>query len=120
MSDDDQTEVPPSFIALHADPRGRLRITRADLRQRYEWCEDMAQMLVERAQRVHHDIGVPQDEVIARIGAGLSDPASDVDAAESTWVLHRLAELLGWDWEEVAPKPHAASEADPDPGPTGR
>lgn len=111
MSDDDQTEVPPSFIALHADPRGRLRIARADLRQRYEWCEDMAQMLVERAQRVHHDLGVPQDEVIVRIGSGLSDPASHVDAAESTWVLHRLAELLGWDWDAVAP----ASDPDPDP-----
>ncbi|MGY0197012.1 hypothetical protein ACWA7J_18235 [Leptothrix sp. BB-4] len=103
MSDDDQIEIPASFIALHADPRGRLRIARTDLRQRYEWCEDMAQMLVERAQRVHHDLGVAQVDVIARIGAGLADPTSQVDAAESTWVLHRLAELLGWDWDEVAP-----------------
>ncbi len=103
MSEDDQTEVPPSFIALHADPRGRLRITRLDLRQRYEWCEDMAQMLVERAQQVHHDLGVAQDQVIARIGAGLADPSSQMDAAEAGWVLQRLAELLGWNWSEVAP-----------------
>ncbi len=109
MSDDFQIEVPPSFIALHVDARSRLRIPLAELRQRYEWCEDMAQQLVERAQRVHHDLGVAQDEVIARIGLGLADPASGTDAAESTWVLHRLAELLGWDWDAVAP----AAASDP-------
>jgi len=103
MSDDSQIEVPPSFLALHADARGRLRITRLDLQQRYEWCEDMAQMLVERAQQVHHDLGVAQDQVIARIGAGLADPASAVDTAEAGWVLQRLAELLNWNWSEVAP-----------------
>jgi hypothetical protein len=104
MSDDrPQIEIPPSFVALHSDARGRLRLARSELYDRYEWCEDMAQQLVERAQRVHHDLGVAQDQVIARIGAGLADPASQVDAAESTWVLHRLAELLGWDWDEVAP-----------------
>lgn len=103
MNEENQIEVPPSFIALHADARGRLRIAKSELRQRYEWCEDMAQMLVERAQQVHHDLGVAQDQVIARIGAGLADPTSQVDTAESTWVLRRLAELLGWDWDEVAP-----------------
>jgi hypothetical protein len=105
-----QIEVPPSFIALHADPRGRLRIAAAELRQRYEWCEDLAQQLVDRAQQVHHDLGVAQDQVIARIGAGLADPASQLDSDEPTWVLHRLAELLGWDWDEVAPP---APEAEP-------
>ncbi|MDP4301739.1 hypothetical protein [Leptothrix discophora] len=113
MSDDCQIEVPPSFTALHVDARSRLRIPLAELRQRYEWCEDMAQQLVERAQQVHHDLGVAQDQVIARIGAGLADPASQVDAAEAGWVLRRLAELLGWDWDEVAPPPDASDPQRP-------
>ncbi|MBC7993296.1 MAG: ATPase with chaperone activity, partial [Rhizobacter sp.] len=48
MSDDNQTEVPPSFIALFVEP-GRIKpnASRAEIQQRYEFCEDFASMLTE-------------------------------------------------------------------------
>ena len=49
MSDDNQLFVPPSFVALFHDARGRLREPKAQLLARYELCEDLAQLLVEQA-----------------------------------------------------------------------
>ena len=97
MSDDlNQIHIPPSFVAVHADARGRLRMPRDAFHQRYELCEDLAQTLVEHAQAVHHDQGVAQDDVLARIQAGLASADARVDPAEALWVVTRLAELLGW------------------------
>ena len=50
MNDDNQILVPPSFIAVHSDARGRLRERAEVLRQRYELCEALASHLVEHAQ----------------------------------------------------------------------
>lgn len=108
MSDDDQIHIPPSFEAVHADPRGRLMVRREVFRQRYELCEDMAQMLVEHSQALHHDQGLPEDLVLRRTLAGLASDASGFNPAEAVWVATRLAELLSW------PAPSAA--ADPYPG----
>lgn len=96
MSDDYQILIPPSFEAVHRDARGRLRLPRDDFRARYELCEDMAQMLVERSQAVHHDLGVAEDEILARTQTGLSSAESGFSEAEAVWVVTRLAELLGW------------------------
>ena len=101
MADDEyQIHIPPSFEAVHADARGRLKLRRDDFRQRYELCEDMAQLLVDHGQAVHHDQGVAEDEVLARIEAGLAGPGAGLepgfDPAEARWVVTRLAELLGW------------------------
>jgi hypothetical protein len=98
MSDDDQTLIPPSFQAVHADARGRLRLPRAVFRQRYELCEDLAQMLVERAQALRFALGVTEDDVLQRIAAGLQTPASGLEGGEPRWVSRRLAELLDWPW----------------------
>ena len=72
--DHDQTLIPPSFEALYRDARGRLTATRVQLAIRYELCEDMAQMLVEPSQAVHHDQGVSEDLVLARTQTGLATP----------------------------------------------
>lgn len=96
MSDDDQTLIPPSFEALYRDARGRLGLPRGEFRARYELCEDMAQLLVEPSQAVHHDQGVAEDEVLARTQAGLAGAGSGFSPAEAQWVVIRLAELLGW------------------------
>ena len=45
-TDEYQIPIPPSFHAVHADARGRLLLPVSEFRQRYELCEDMAQMLV--------------------------------------------------------------------------
>ena len=96
MSDESQITVPPSFVALFI-PEGRMKPTETKevLAHRYELCEDFAQMLVDRAQTRRWELGITEDDVLQRIGAGLED--SEVfTAAERGWVMTRLAELLGW------------------------
>ncbi len=97
MSDDYQIPIPPSFQALYVDARGRLTERLAVYRDRYELCEDMAQMLVDQCQALHHDIGVEHDLILLRTHAGLLMPESGFSAAEAGWVVTRLAELLGWE-----------------------
>ena len=98
MSDEYQIHIPPSFEAVHADRRGRLTLRRDEFRQRYELSEDMAQLLVEHSQALHHDQGVAEDEILTRTGAGLASEGSGFSPAEAAWVVTRLAELLGWRW----------------------
>lgn len=100
MSDDNQIYLPPSFHAVHADARGRLRLPLAEFRARYEWCEDLAQSLVERAQAIRFELGITEADVLERIGQALAGPAMGLDGGEPAWVLRRLAELLDWPWAE--------------------
>ncbi|HNU10443.1 MAG TPA: hypothetical protein PKJ45_03650 [Rubrivivax sp.] len=94
----DQTLIPPSFHAVHADARGRLRLSRDEFRARYELCEDLAQALVEQAQAIRHDLGVTEADVLVRIDAGLRSPDAGLAEGEAAWVMRRLAELLDWPW----------------------
>ena len=96
MSDEYQIHIPPSFEAVHADARGRRSVSITEFRNRYELCEDMAQMLVEHSQALHHDQGVSEDLILARTEAGLVTAESGFTQAEARWVVTRLAELLGW------------------------
>jgi hypothetical protein len=96
MSDEYQIEIPPSFYALYVDPRRRLTAPLARVRERYEACEDLAQMLVEQAETKLFELGVAHEDVLLRFHAGLAMPASMVSTAEAEWVTRRLAELLGW------------------------
>jgi len=96
MSDDYQIEIPPSFIAIYTDARRRLTVKLAELRQRYDLCEDTAQQLVEPGRHIHFDLGLTQDEVIDRLLAGLHDSDSGLTADEAVWVIKRMAELLDW------------------------
>ena len=51
MSADSQIYIPPSFVAIYSDARGRLQTTLDELAARYELCEDLANHLTEHAQR---------------------------------------------------------------------
>lgn len=100
MSEDSQIVVPPSFVALFVPP-GRIKPTapREHIAERYELCEDLAQMLTEQARTKLFELGVAERDVLERIDRGLRDDgagATLVDAAEATWVVRRLAELLDW------------------------
>lgn len=98
MEDPNQIEVPPSFSALFASPSGlRLLQPMSVVRQRYELCEDLAQMLTEQASVVMFKSGRSQRGVLQQMQAALTGPESVVDPAEAAWVVRRLAELLGWD-----------------------
>jgi len=98
MSDESQIEIPPSFIALFVPP-GRIKPTasRAEIQQRYEFCEDLATLLTEPAQARLWELGITETDVLGRMRDGLlAGEANSVNAAEADWVIRRLAELLGW------------------------
>lgn len=96
MFDDNQIFVPPSFIALYSDARGRLRESPEGVRTRYELCEDLASHLVGQAQTLYHVQAPSEAEILRRIHAGLGSAESGFLANEATWIVCRLAELLVW------------------------
>ena len=98
MGEDSQIVIPDSFLALFVlNGRLRPRAGRAEIAERYELCEDMAQMLVQPAANKHWDLGVDEGEVLRRIQQGLlADGAVPISTDEAQWVCCRLAELLGW------------------------
>jgi hypothetical protein len=103
MYDHNQIEVPDSFVALFIDPgRQRPNASRAEVSARYEFCEDLANHLFEYARAQHHDLGIDEGEVLARVLLGLQQPDSSVSPAEARWVVRRLAELESWPDPEVA------------------
>lgn len=97
MNDDSQIEVPPSFVALFVAP-GRIKPREpwAVIAQRYELCEDLAQMLTDTARTQLWELHATEADVLERIGRGLAAGPLDLTPDETQWVLHRLAELLGW------------------------
>jgi hypothetical protein len=98
MSDVNQIVTPPSFIALFVPP-GRIKPTesREFIAQRYELCEDMAQMLTDTAQTQLWDLGITEADVLQRVHQGLLATVEVLSAAEAGWVTQRLAEILNWD-----------------------
>ncbi|PUA99534.1 hypothetical protein C8C99_4422 [Acidovorax sp. 107] len=110
MYDDNQIHVPPSFMAVYTDARGRLTEKADGVRTRYELCEDLAGHLVEQAQTLYHLQAPSEAEILRRIHAGLCTAESGVPVAEATWITIRLAELLNWPCPElVAPEVRPAS-----------
>ncbi len=98
MSDENQIVVPPSFIALFVEPgRTRPNATRETITARYEFCEALATMLVERAQTLQWQLGITEADVLEKIHLGLQGDDAPVPANEADWIMKRLAELLEWD-----------------------
>jgi len=95
--DESQIQPPPSFLALFAAPSGhRLLQPIAFVRERYELCEDLAQMLTEQAATAQFKSGGSEAEVLEKMRLALSGAESPVQPEEAGWVVQRLAELLGW------------------------
>ena len=99
MSDESQIVVPASFIDLFVVP-GRIKPSapREHILERYEFCEDLATMLVDHARAKLWELGVAEEDVLERIHRGLLASEAGVNAVEAQWVARRLAELLGWAW----------------------
>ena len=96
MYEEQLSPLPASFVAVYAGPGGRLSQGVAQVRARYELCEDLASHLSPSAQALHHDDGLGEDDVLLRCHAGLNNPASGLSPGEADWVVRRLAELLRW------------------------
>ena len=103
--EDQQTEIPPSFLALYADARQRLREPLSVVRQRYELCEDLAQLLTGQALGLSQSGTVSDQEVLQRCLDGLRSTDSGLGADEAGWTVQRLAELLGWGWPSSPDRP---------------
>ena len=103
MSDDNQIEIPQSFIALYLKPgRERPSAPRDVVAARYEQCEDMAQTLIEHARAWAFKDNLGETEILLRCRQGLLAEGSGFTPPEAAWVIHRLAELL--DWTPPAPE----------------
>jgi len=108
---DSQFVIPPSFIQIFV-PAGKTRPTEARevIAQRYDLCEDMAQMLTETAREKHYSIGVPESDVLERMHTGLAADASVVSPDEALWIVRRLAELLRWELPDALRLPATTAD----------
>jgi hypothetical protein len=96
MSDESsQVFIPPSFIALFVPPgRQRPTASREHIAERYELCEDLAQMLVETTATQRWSLGITTDDALERVRRGLQSMDLDLTPDQREWVFTRLAELL--------------------------
>jgi hypothetical protein len=116
MGEETQVLVPEAFAALFVEPgRSRPTLPRAEIAQRHELCEDLAQSLTDRARLVLWEHGVAEEDVLLRIFQGLVSPDSGLLAAEAEWVTRRLAELLEWAQPGELPAPGATAAPSPAP-----
>jgi hypothetical protein len=97
MSDEYQIEIPQSFLALYTDTRRqRLHTPWQEVAQRYELCEDLANLLTTTARDMEFSLGIAESDVLSRCHQGLLGEGAVVTPPEAKWVVCRLAELLGW------------------------
>ncbi len=97
MSDDYQIDIPPSFLALYTDVRRqRLHTPWQEVAQRYELCEDLANLLTTTARDMEFSLGIAESHVLSRVHQGLLGEDAVVTPPEAQWVVCRLAELLDW------------------------
>ncbi len=108
MSEESQIHLPPSFMALFVPP-GKVKpsIGQREMAQRYELCEDLANLLTEQAANMQFQLGITEDLVLERCLQGLLTEPVVVQAPEARWVICRLAELLQWALPEWATAPTA-------------
>ena len=100
MSENNQIDIPASFIALFVAPgRQKPSEPRHVVADRYELCEDMAIMLTETAKNMLFSLGISEHEILVRIQRGLTGDDAVVSVPEAQWVIQRLAELLEWGFD---------------------
>ncbi len=106
VGDEHQIHLPESFVGLYL-PTGKVKPTlgREDLLQRYELCEDMAQLLTGRAADLQFQLGITEAMALDQCEQGLLAEPAVVSPAEARWVVCRLAELLQWPMEQLLQRP---------------
>jgi hypothetical protein len=106
MSDENQIYLPESFTALFVPP-GKIKpsIGLREMAQRYELCEDLANLLTEKAANMQFTLGITEELVLAQCELGLLAEPAVVAPAEARWVVCRLAELLNWPMDQLLKSP---------------
>lgn len=103
MNDSFASDIPASFVALYLKPGAiKAQLSHTQLAQRYDWCEDMAQMLAEPTAQLSFAHGVDEATALDMCLQSLLANPSAQSEAESRWVICRLAELLQWPMPEWA------------------
>lgn len=112
MSDDNQLYLPESFTALYVPP-GKVKpsIGLREMAQRYELCEDLANLLTEQAANQQFTLGITEELVLQQCELGLLAEPAVVSSAEARWVICRLAELLNWPMDQLLQAPPPPGEA---------
>jgi hypothetical protein len=97
MNEDHQIYLPETFAALYM-PSGKVKpsIGLGELLERYELCEDLANLLTEKAANMQLSLAITEDLVLQHCEQGLLTEPSVVLPCEARWVVRRLAELLNW------------------------
>jgi len=102
MYEENQSFVPESFMKLFIKP-GQFKpsLPRDELTQRYELCEDMANMLMDTVSTQQFQLGITEADALEKSWQGLLSNPSLLHSEEAFWVVCRLAELLSWPIPEV-------------------
>ena len=106
MTEEFQIHIPPSFMALYIPP-GKIKPTlgQREMAQRYELCENLANLLTEKAANMQFTLGITEDLVLQQCELGLLAEPSVVIPSEARWVVCRLAELLNWPMDQLLQSP---------------
>ncbi len=114
MSDSDQHFIPNSFTDLFKDPArpyAKASEPFAVVLERYDLCEDMAQMLYQPSLNMMGSLNITESDVIDRTLEGLLIIPEVVNPKEAKWIVQRLCELLQWsdaDLASLLDRQHAA------------
>lgn len=114
MSDSDQHFIPNSFTDLFKDPAlpyAKATEPFAVVLERYDLCEDMAQMLYQPSLNMMGSLNITESDVIDRTLEGLLIIPEVVNPKEAKWIVQRLCELLQWsdaDLASLLDRQHAA------------
>ena len=106
MTEEFQIHIPPSFMALYIAP-GKVKPTLGlhEMAERYELCEDLANLLTEKAANMQFTLGITEELVLQQCELGLLTEPSVVSPVEARWVVCRLAELLNWPMDQLLKAP---------------
>ena len=97
MYEENQSFVPESFLSLYVKPgQYKPSLPRNELTQRYEFCEDMANMLVDTVSTQQFQLGITENDALEKCWQGLLATRLQMNSEEAFWVVCRLAELLSW------------------------
>ena len=103
MYEENQSFVPESFVALYVKPgQYKTSLPKAEVMQRYDLCEDLANMLQDPISAQQFQLGITEDDALKTCWQGLLVQPDLVQPAEAFWVVCRLAELLSWPMPALA------------------
>ena len=100
MSYSNQQFIPSSFTDLFKDPTRAYSKASEPFEvilERYDLCEDMAQMLYQPSLNMMGSMNITESDVVERTLKGLLINPEIVNCAEAKWIVQRMCELLDWD-----------------------